>query len=123
MVPLSVLVALFPESLASIYTNDPAVIPIIVTGLFVAVFLILADGLQGVLLGALRGAADVWPTTGLGFTAFWIIMVPLAWLLGHHWGGGVPGLLWAEVIGIFAATILFGWRFRVIARREIKPFS
>lgn len=123
MVPLAGLVALFPESLASIYTNDAAVIPIIVAGLFVAVFLILGDGFQGVLLGALRGAADVWPTTGLGLVAFWLIMVPLAWLMGHHWGWGVPGLLWAEVIGIFAATFLFGWRFRVIARREIKPFS
>lgn len=123
MVPLAGLVALFPESLASIYTNDPEVIPVIVIGLFVVVFVILADGFQGVLLGALRGAADVWPTTGLGLIAFWIIMVPLAWLMGHHWGGGVAGLLWAEAIGILLATILFGWRFRVIARREIKPFS
>ncbi len=123
MTPLACLVILFPESLASIYTNDPAVVPVIVAGLFIIFFLIVGDGLQGVLLGALRGAADIWPTTGLSFLAFWIVMVPMAWLLGHHLQGGVPGLLWAQVIGIIAAMLLFGWRFRIIARRDIRPFS
>jgi MATE family multidrug resistance protein len=123
MVPLAILIVIFPEPLASIYTSDPEIVPIIVAGLFVVFFLLLGDGFQAVLLGALRGAADVWPTTCLGFLAFWVIMVPLAWLMGYHWDGGVPGLLWAEVIGIMAATLFFGWRFRIIARREIKPFS
>tara|TARA_Y100001934_G_scaffold11060_1_gene14047 strand:- start:40603 stop:42009 length:1407 start_codon:yes stop_codon:yes gene_type:complete len=123
MVPLAIIVALFPETLACIYTTDATLIAIIIPALFVAVFLIPGDGLQGVLLGALRGAADVWPTTCLGFLAFWVIMVPMAWLLGRELGGGVPGLLWAEVIGIMTAAVLFAWRFRVISQRKIAVFS
>ncbi len=123
MAPLAVAVALLPETLAEVYTNDPAVVPIVVATLLVAALMIPSDGLQAVLLGALRGAADVWPTTALGFAAFWAVMVPSAWFLGHRLEGGLPGIMWAELIGISVAALLFALRFRAISRREIAPFA
>jgi MATE family multidrug resistance protein len=114
-------VALWREPIASIYTTDATVQAIILAGLVVATFLLVSDGLQAVLVGALRGAADVWPTTLIGFFSFWIVMVPCAWLLGPHLGGGVPGLLWGEVIGALVAAALLGLRFHVISRRTIRP--
>ena len=123
MLPLALLVAAFPESLASFYSVDGDVVALIAAALFVGAFLIPGDGLQAVLLGALRGAADIWPAACLGFVAFWVVMVPAAWLLGSHLQGGVPGLIWGEVAGISAAALLFAWRFRRIAQRDIAPFS
>ncbi|MBC6440161.1 MAG: MATE family efflux transporter [Rhodospirillales bacterium] len=123
MIPLAIIVALFPQTLAGIYTSDAEVAALIVATLTVAALLIPGDGLQGVLLGALRGAADVWPTTALGFLSFWIIMVPSAWYLGHQAGLGLPGLLWAQLIGLSAAALFFGLRFLVISRRDIRPFA
>lgn len=114
-------VALWREPIASIYTTDATVQAIILAGLVVATFLLVADGLQAVLVGALRGAADVWPTTLIGFFSFWVVMVPCAWLLGPHLGGGVPGLLWGEVIGALVAAALLACRFQVISRRNIRP--
>lgn len=123
MLPLAAVVALIPESLAAIYTEDPVIIAIIVTGLFVAAFLIAFDGLQAVLVGALRGAADVWPATWLGLMSFWGVMLPLAWFLGHRLELGVPGLMWGIVGGIALATLLLAWRFRVVSLRDVKPFT
>ena len=123
MLPLAGIVALIPETLASIYTDDPVIVPIIVSALFVAAFLIAIDGMQAVLVGALRGATDVWPATGLGLVSFWGVMLPVAWLLGHHLELGVAGLMWGEVLGIAVASLLLGWRFRIISRRNIRPFT
>ena len=45
--------------IATIYTDDAAVTAAALPALAVLSFLIIFDGLQGVLVGALRGAADV----------------------------------------------------------------
>lgn len=114
-------VAIWQDPIAAIYTGDGAVRAIIYAGLAVATFLLVVDGLQAVMVGALRGAADVWPTTLIGFFAFWVVMVPAAWLLGPYLGGGVPGLLWGEAIGMVVAAVLLAARFHAISRRHIAP--
>ncbi len=123
MLPLAATVALIPETLASIYTDDPAIVPIIVAALFVAAFLIAVDGLQAVLVGALRGAADVWPASWIGLISFWGVMAPMAWFMGHYLGLEVPGLMWGEVLGIALATALLGWRFRIVSGRDVRPYT
>ena len=121
MVLLAGAVALWRVPIAAIYTDDAAVQGLILVSLAVVTFLLVADGLQAVMVGALRGAADVWPTTWIGFFSFWVVMVPCAWLLGPHLGGGVPGLIWAEVIGAMVAACLLAARFHAVSRRRIAP--
>ena len=123
MLPLAAIVLLFPGELAGVYTRDAEIVAIMVAGLFAVVFLIPGDGLQAVLVGALRGAADVWPATWLGLVSFWGVMVPMAWYFSQVRDFGVPGLLWAEFIGITLAAALLAWRFHAICRRDIRPFS
>lgn len=121
MILLAGAVAVWRLPIAAIYTSDATVQAIILAGLVVVSFLLFCDGLQAVLVGALRGAADVWPTTLIGFISFWVVMVPAAWLLGPRLGGGVPGLLWGEAIGALVAAVLLALRFHVISRRVIRP--
>lgn len=121
MALLSAAIAIWREPIAAIYTTDPEVQAIIYAGLFIATVVLVFDGLQAVMVGALRGAADVWPTTLIGMVSFWVVMVPAAWFLGPHLDGGVQGLMWGEAIGIGLATVLLILRFRVVTRRTIRP--
>jgi MATE family multidrug resistance protein len=121
MTAIGALVLAFPGAVAGVYTGDGAVLAIAVPAMSLAAILLLADGLQGVLIGALRGAADIWPTTLIGMTAFWLVMVPTGYLLGIALELEVRGLLFAELAGVVVATTLLTWRFLVISRRDIVP--
>jgi len=86
----------------------------------VAAFVLVPDGVQGVLMGALRGAADVWPATLLYFIAFWLVMIPSGYYLGVVRGGGAPALMTAVLIGTSVAVVLLAIRFRKITKAAPK---
>ena len=121
MAVLALVLAAFREPIMAIYTDDPGVLAVAVPTLAIAALFLVGDGLQGVLVGVLRGAADVWATMWIGAFSFWVVMIPAAWLIGRHLGGGVPGLMWGEMTGILLATVLLAWRFRAVSRRDIRP--
>jgi MATE family multidrug resistance protein len=121
MLVLAMILALWPEAIAGVYTGDPAVRVLVVAAFAVAAPLLIVDGLQGVLMGAVRGAADVFVPTWLHAVSFWIVTVPLGYALGVALGHGVTGLMWALLIGLVLASLLLGGRFHVISRRHIRP--
>ena len=47
-------------AIVRIYTADPAVVAIAAPGLVIAAWILVVDASQGILTGALRGAADIW---------------------------------------------------------------
>jgi MATE family multidrug resistance protein len=108
--------------IARIYTEDPAVIAIAAPGLGLAAWILVADATQGVLTGALRGAADIWACIIVQFISFWLICIPVCYVLAHPLDLGVAGLLWGLFIGLLGAALLLAWRFRVLAGREVRPF-
>lgn len=81
-----------PHLLASLYTTDGAVGAVAISTIGIAAFVLVPDGAQGVLMGALRGAGDVWPATALYLLSFWLLMVPLGYVFGVTWAGGHPRL-------------------------------
>lgn len=113
----------FPETIVAVYTNDPAVTEVAVAALLVTALVLIPDGLQAVLNGALRGAADVWPTTGLFLIAFWGVMIPAGYLLGVHWEGGAPGLVRAILLGTTTASLLLIVRFHIVSGRVIERLA
>ena len=112
-----ILLFTLPEAIARVYTTDDGVVSIAVQALSVAAFVVLVDGAQGVLMGALRGLADVWVPAMLYFVAFWLVMVPLGHWLGVARGGGAPALIIAIGVGCVVAAIALTLRFRVAVRR------
>ncbi len=108
-----------PDLLAAAYTADPEVVAVAIPTIAVAALVLVVDGTQGVLMGALRGAADVWPAALLYFFSFWLLMVPLGYLLGVAWGGGTPALMVATGIGCLAASLSLAARFHVVSGRAI----
>ncbi|MDX1432542.1 MAG: MATE family efflux transporter [Gammaproteobacteria bacterium] len=109
----------FATPLAAIYASDPRVLGVAVATLAVAAFVLLPDGIQGVLTGALRGTADVWPATGLYVLSFWGVMVPLGYQLGVSRGGGGPALMLATLAGTLVAALLLAARFHRVSRRAV----
>jgi multidrug resistance protein, MATE family len=108
--------------IAAIYTRDAAVTAIALPVLAVLSFLVIFDGVQGVLMGALRGAADVILPTASFAIAFWGFAVPLCYYLGYRQGVGPLGLAWGLVAGLIVADILLGLRFAIVSRRRIRIF-
>lgn len=119
MVVFAVIYRSLPGLLAGVYTDDIAVAAVAIPTIGIAALVLIFDGTQGVLMGALRGAADVWPATFLYLVSFWLLMVPIGYVFGVLRGGGAPALMTAVGIGSAAAAVMLAVRFRAISRRAI----
>jgi MATE family multidrug resistance protein len=95
-----------------IYTEDAAVINIAAQLLIIAGFFQLFDGTQVVGLGILRGIGDVNIPTFITFIAYWIIGIPLGYLLGIVLGFGVNGIWYGLTFGLLTASTLLFLRFQ-----------
>lgn len=85
----------------------------------VAIFEIF-DGIQAVAIGALRGMSDTqWPSI-IAFFAYWIMGLPLGYVLAFHLGVGPVGIWIGLLIGLIFASILLTWRFHILSRRYLK---
>ena len=101
-----------------IYTSDQKVIVIAAQLLIIAAFFQLFDGTQVVGLGVLRGMGDVNIPTFITFIAYWIIGLPVGYLLGIKFGMGVSGVWYGLVLGLLTASILLFIRFQLISRKH-----
>jgi len=108
----------FADEISGVYSTDLAVRAVL-TPLLAGIIsiLLVVDGLQGVLMGALRGCADtLWPTVIYG-VSFWVFGVPIAYWWGFRGAGGPQALTWALVIALTVALIALGWRFHHLMHR------
>jgi MATE family multidrug resistance protein len=104
-------------------TDNPEVISASVPLLAVCAVFQLSDGIQGVGAGVLRGAGD----TRFAFLAnvggHYLIGLPVAVLLGLHFGQGVIGLWWGLCAGLTAVAAGLLGRFIKLSSREIRPLE
>lgn len=75
---------IFNKELPLIYLKDKTVVHIASNLLIVASLFQLSDGLQSVLLGALKGIYDVKIPMWISFFAYWIIAIPLGSFLAIY---------------------------------------
>jgi MATE family multidrug resistance protein len=101
-----------------IYTSDKSVIAIAVQLLIIVAFFQLFDGAQVVGLGILRGMGDVNIPTIITFVAYWIVGLPVGYILGIHLNMGVTGVWYGLVLGLFTASILLFIRFNIISKNH-----
>lgn len=85
----------------------------------------VADGVQSVAGGALRGMGDTRVPFVLAATAYWGVGFPAAWLLTLRAGWGVEGAWWGLAVSLIAVAILLTWRFlqraRLTSERALQP--
>lgn len=95
-----------------IYTDDTKVVAIAGQLLIIAGFFQLFDGTQVVGLGVLRGIGDVNMPTFITFLAYWVVGIPVGYLLGFTFGLGVYGIWYGLTFGLLTASILLFLRFQ-----------
>jgi multidrug resistance protein, MATE family len=111
MLVSTAILVLFGGLIAKAMASTPAVATL-AAGMFVVMaFLQIVDGVQTTALGALRGIGDTrWPTV-VSLVAYWIIALPLAWLLAFPAGFG-PLAIWAGYgLGLAFAAVMLPLRF------------
>ncbi|MBS7563229.1 MATE family efflux transporter [Mucilaginibacter sp. Bleaf8] len=94
-----------------IVTSDKSVIEVASHLLIIAAVFQLFDGTQVIGLGILRGMGDVNVPTFITFLAYWVIGLPLGYLLGIHLHFGPNGIWYGLVAGLGVASILLYLRF------------
>lgn len=89
------------EAIAAALVADPAVV--LAAAAIFAVFapMQLADAVQSVMLGSLRGLSDTAFPATVSIVAYWAAGLPLGWLMATAGGLGPPGV-W---LGFFAALV------------------
>lgn len=96
--------------------DNTAVIRMAAELLLVAAFFQISDGLQVVILGALRGLQDVKIPTLITFIAYWMIGFPLSYYLGLHTSLGSTGIWIGLLAGLTASAIMLYLRFNHLSR-------
>lgn len=92
------------------FTPDPQVLTIAAALLAVAGVFQIVDGIQVVGMAALRGLSDVRVPTLIAFCAYWVVALPLCYLLGIRFGYGPAGIWWGLAAGLACAAGLLVWR-------------
>jgi MATE family, multidrug efflux pump len=113
---------IFPEYLARIFTEDPEVILLATVTIGIAGFYLITDGMQSVMIGALRGRADVWVPTMIQLLSFWAIAVPGAYYASLIHDYGVPGLMYAIMAGVTFSAIFNTIRFHLVAKKPLRRY-
>jgi len=88
--------------------------------LLVAAFFQISDGLQVVVLGALRGLQDVKIPTLITFIAYWLIGFPISYYLGLHTSFESTGIWIGLLSGLTASAVMLYLRFNFLTKKLIE---
>ncbi|WP_091133746.1 MATE family efflux transporter [Flavobacterium anhuiense] len=107
------------ENTGQILDNEE-VIAIASKLLLIAAVFQISDGIQVVVLGALRGLQDVKVPMYITFVAYWVIGFPISYYLGEHTELKAQGVWVGLLAGLTAAAICLYVRFHYLTKRLVK---
>jgi len=99
------------------YRDNIEVVSIAAKLMIAAAFFQISDGIQVVVLGALRGLQDVKIPTVITFIAYWLIGFPVSYFLGKEEFYGSFGIWLGLLAGLSSAAIMLWWRFNYLTRK------
>ena len=112
--------AVFGHAIATGFTPDPGVVALAAQLFVVAAFFQLFDGAQVIGAAALRGLHDVKIPTAITFVAYWLVALPMGYLLAFHTALGPAGVWMGLAAGLGSAALLLGWRFHRMTLRTLR---
>ncbi|MDR6300513.1 MATE family efflux transporter [Mesonia maritima] len=110
---------LLKDILPTYYIDNAEVIQIAAQLLVIAALFQLSDGLQVVILGALRGLQDVKIPTVICFISYWIIGFPVSYYTGKADVLGSMGIWLGLLAGLSASAIMLYIRFNYLSKKLI----
>ncbi len=124
-VALAILIYIFKDSLALLLVNseasiDGTMLAVAISSLLIyAAFATTFDGLQATASMALRAQGIVWIPSAIHLASFFLVMIPLCYVMGVSLGRGAKGMMEAITITLLIAGglqwALLEWK---TARRE-----
>ncbi|MFC2188020.1 MATE family efflux transporter [Peijinzhouia sedimentorum] len=118
-----VLFIVFRDFLPTLFITDADVIATASSLLIIAAFFQIFDGVQVVSLGILRGLQDVKVPTLATFVAYWIIGLPVGYLLAFEFGYGIKGVWYGLSIGLGITAVTLFYRFDQLTRKLRKAMQ
>lgn len=114
------LLAIFRFPIGEFYIDDQEVQFIAARLLIIAALFQLSDGIQAIGLGILRGIGDVRKPMLITLFAYWVMGLPVAYLLGFHFSLGVEGIWIGLLLGLSVSAIFLYRRFDKLTRKLVR---
>lgn len=118
----ALITVLFREQIALLYTENTAVITIAMQLLLFAAVYQCTDAIQVIAAGALRGYKDMRSIFNRTFVAYWVLGLPLGYILGMtDWivePMGAHGFWTGFIVGLSSAALLLGLRLRWMHKQD-----
>lgn len=113
---VTVVFLVYGRAIASCFIGDREVVGAASLLLAVAAVFQIFDGAQVINSAALRGLTDVKVPAAITFVAYWVIALPLGYLLGVRGSFGPSGIWVGLAAGLAAAALMLGGRFVRLTR-------
>ncbi|MEI4788768.1 MATE family efflux transporter [Bacillus sp. FJAT-53060] len=119
------LILLFRPEIAGLYTSESSVLQMTQHFLIYAIFFQLSDAIAAPIQGALRGYKDVNYTLIAAFVSYWIIGLPVGYLIGTYTSFRAFGYWIGLIAGLAVGAIVLFIRLRLIENRllHLKPIQ
>lgn len=99
------------------FHNDLQVVTIASDLLIIATLFQISDGVQVTALGALRGLGDVIIPTIVTLISYWLIALPLGYVLGKFYDYGAVGVWIGLAVGLTVSATTLWYRFNKKAKK------
>ena len=113
----------FPGVIARLMGTPPEVMPLVGPLMMVCGVYQVADGVQGVGAGVLRGAGDTRFTFLANIVGHYAVGLPLTLLLGFGLKLGVVGIWWGLCAGLICVAFALVWRFERRSATTLVPLE
>jgi MATE family multidrug resistance protein len=107
----ALVLGLHGRTIAGWVTDEPEIIAVAAALFFVFAFSQVMDGVQSTMTGALRGLSDTGFPAWVSMLAYWVLGLPLGWLLARPAGMGPAGVWTGFIVALGLAALLLVWRF------------
>ncbi|MHA7581500.1 MATE family efflux transporter [Paenibacillus vandeheii] len=113
----AVVLIVFGEQIAGVYSNDREVIALTQHFLIYAIFFQISDAIATPTQGALRGYKDVNPALIITFVAYWIIGLPVGYITATYTSLGAFGYWVGLIAGLAVGATALLWRLFLVQKQ------
>lgn len=103
---VSIIFLVGAEVIISVFTKEPAIMSYAVEALRIISTGYIFYGIGMVMINAFNGAGDTWTPTWISLFGFWVVQIPLAYLLAKYFELGPTGVFIAIPVGETVITIV-----------------
>ena len=108
---------LLRREIALVYSDDLEVVALATGFLIYAAFFQLSDAVQAPIQGALRGYKDVTTTSIMAVISYWVIALPLGYILADVLDFGPTGYWIGLISGLAVGAISLSIRLRIVQKK------